>query len=57
VTPDELQAGERVRILPGERVPADGVIALGSTEVDESLLTGEWRRGHAPWVTPCSQEH
>jgi len=41
VTPDELQAGERVRILPGERVPADGVIALGTTEVDESLLTGE----------------
>jgi Cu2+-exporting ATPase len=41
VTPDELQAGERVRIPPGERVPADGVIALGITEVDESLLTGE----------------
>ncbi|HKF98205.1 MAG TPA: heavy metal translocating P-type ATPase metal-binding domain-containing protein, partial [Steroidobacteraceae bacterium] len=41
VTPDELQPGERVRILPGERVPADGVIALGTTEIDESLLTGE----------------
>ena len=41
VTPDELHAGERVRVLPGERVPADGVIDSGSTEVDESLLTGE----------------
>jgi Cu2+-exporting ATPase len=28
-------------LCPGERVPADGVIESGSTEVDESLLTGE----------------
>ncbi|MBV8404690.1 MAG: cadmium-translocating P-type ATPase [Gammaproteobacteria bacterium] len=41
VTPDELESGQCVRILPGERVPADGVIEAGSTEVDESLLTGE----------------
>ncbi|HVN43801.1 MAG TPA: heavy metal translocating P-type ATPase [Steroidobacteraceae bacterium] len=41
VTPDELEANDCVRILPGERVPADGVIGSGSTEVDESLLTGE----------------
>ena len=41
VIPDELCAGDRVRILPGERVPADGVILSGSTEVDEAMLTGE----------------
>ena len=41
VTPDELLAGDRVRIRPGERVPADGEIVTGMTEVDESLLTGE----------------
>ncbi len=41
VTPDELAAGDRVRVLPGERVAADGHIASGCTEVDESLLTGE----------------
>jgi Cu2+-exporting ATPase len=41
VTPDELRAGDRVRLLPGERVPADGVIDGGRSEVDESLLTGE----------------
>ena len=41
VTPDELRAGDRVRILPGERVPADGRIECGATDVDESLLTGE----------------
>ena len=49
VTPDELRAGERVRVLPGERVAADGRIASGSTEVDESLLTGE----AAPRVRRC----
>jgi P-type Cu2+ transporter len=41
VTPDELNAGERVRVLPGERIAADGEILSGSTEVDESLVTGE----------------
>jgi len=41
VTPDELAAGDRLRVLPGERVAADGRIASGRTEVDESLLTGE----------------
>jgi len=41
VTPDELCAGDRVRVLLGERAPADGRIECGSTEVDESLLTGE----------------
>ncbi len=41
ITPDELRAGDRVRVLAGERVPADGRIECGSTEVDESLLTGE----------------
>jgi len=41
VTPDELHSGDRVRVLPGERVPADGRIETGSSELDESLLTGE----------------
>jgi Cu2+-exporting ATPase len=37
----ELAPGERVRIKPGETVPADGVITAGRSSVDESLLTGE----------------
>ena len=37
----ELQVGDRVVVLPGERVPADGVVRSGTTTVDESLLTGE----------------
>ena len=41
VIPDELCSGDRVRILPGERVPADGEILSGRTDIDESMLTGE----------------
>ena len=37
----QLQVGDRVVVLPGERVPADGVVRAGTTTVDESLLTGE----------------
>ena len=36
-----LRTGDRVRILPGEVVPADGAIRSGSSSPDESLLTGE----------------
>lgn len=39
----ELVAGDRVRILPGESIPADGTVIAGQGEVDESLLSGESR--------------
>ena len=38
---DELRAGDMLAVRPGERIPADGVVAEGSTQVDESMLTGE----------------
>jgi len=41
VRADELEQGDLVRVLPGEKVPADGVVEDGSSSVDESLLTGE----------------
>ena len=41
VLPEELVAGDRVRVLAGERIAADGEVLTGATEVDESLLTGE----------------
>lgn len=43
VPAEALRAGDRVVVPAGERVPADGRIALGATELDESLLTGESR--------------
>ena len=38
-----LVTGDVIRILPGESFPADGVVVLGATTVDEALLTGESR--------------
>ncbi len=37
----DLRPGDLVRVLPGARVPADGVIESGETEIDRALLTGE----------------
>ena len=36
-----LRPGDRVRVRPGEVVPADGTIRSGRSDFDESLLTGE----------------
>ncbi len=38
---DEVLRGERLRVLVGERVPVDGKIVSGESELDESILTGE----------------
>lgn len=38
---NELLVGDRIVVLPGERIPADGRLLEGLTQVDESLLTGE----------------
>jgi heavy metal translocating P-type ATPase len=39
----ELRIGDRVVVPAGQRIPVDGSVALGATEVDEALLTGESR--------------
>jgi len=41
VEPLELQVGDEVLVKPGETIPADSILLEGSSEVDESLLTGE----------------
>nr|WP_236582085.1 heavy metal translocating P-type ATPase [Hydrogenophaga sp. BPS33] len=41
VAVDELLAGDVIRVLPGERFAADGTVVQGSTQADESMLTGE----------------
>ncbi|KAB8140096.1 copper-translocating P-type ATPase [Chloroflexia bacterium SDU3-3] len=37
----EVRAGDIVSVRPGEKVPTDGVITMGQSTVDESMITGE----------------
>ncbi len=37
----EIRVGDRLRVLPGEKLPTDGVIREGTTSIDESMVTGE----------------
>ncbi|MGB9221786.1 heavy metal translocating P-type ATPase [Mycobacterium sp.] len=41
VAADELVVGDRVVVRPGERVPADGAVVSGDSEVDQCSITGE----------------
>jgi Cd2+/Zn2+-exporting ATPase len=37
----QLQVGDQILVKPGERIPADGTILTGHTNIDESMITGE----------------
>lgn len=37
----DIKTGDKIRILPGERVPVDGKIISGNTNLDQAILTGE----------------
>lgn len=41
VPTSEIEIGEILKVLPGERIPLDGTVVEGGTSVNESFLTGE----------------
>ena len=41
VSLDDVATGDRLRVRPGEKIPVDGTVADGSSNVDESMISGE----------------
>jgi len=41
VSIDDIVVGDRIIVRPGERIPVDGIVETGTSDLDESMLTGE----------------
>lgn len=41
VPAEQVTVGDRIRVLPGESVPVDGIITAGQTSIDQAVMTGE----------------
>ncbi|MGI9526326.1 MAG: heavy metal translocating P-type ATPase [Weeksellaceae bacterium] len=38
---EEIQRGDKLRVKPGEKIPVDGIIIDGGSDIDESMISGE----------------
>ena len=41
VSAEQVRVGDRLRVLPGESIPVDGVIISGQTSINQAVMTGE----------------
>ena len=39
--PEDVEVGDRIQVLPGHRIPVDGVVLSGCSSIDTSKITGE----------------
>ncbi len=52
VSPDEVNPGDILVILPGEKIPVDGVVVKGESSIDKKAMTGE----SVPFPAECGDE-
>lgn len=41
VPAEQVRIGDRIRVLPGETIPVDGIIVSGQTSINQAVMTGE----------------
>ena len=41
VPAEQVRVGQRLRVLPGETIPVDGIITSGQTSINQAVMTGE----------------
>ena len=41
ISADAVKVGDRLRVLPGESIPVDGIVSAGQTSINQAVMTGE----------------